>query len=253
MDPAPIKTPPRSPSACAPRNFQHIETWIFDLDDTLYPASCDLFTQISRRMGEYISKNFDVTAEEARELQIAYYRKFGTTLAGLMQNHKLPPEPFLEYIYDIDVSGVVESPNLRAAISGLPGRRVVFTNGSRRHAERIINRLGVADLFAEVCDIADLEYVPKPAPQAYHRLLKLHAIQAQKAAMFEDLPHNLEVAHSLGMTTVLVCPDKIDHPARVKIENWHELPSYIDHVTEEISAFLSAKTIAQNSPPKIPV
>lgn len=246
MNPARKATPSRAPGACAPRTFQHINTWIFDLDDTLYPASCNLFTQVSRRMGEYISKTFDLSAEKARELQIAYYRKFGTTLAGLMENHRLPPEPFLEYIYDIDVSHVVDSPKLRSAISALPGRRVVFTNGSRRHAERIIYRLGVSDLFDEICDIAALDYVPKPAPQAYDRLLKRHAIRAQDAAMFEDLPHNLEVAYDLGMTTVLVCPDKIDHPARIKIDDWTEVPPYIDHVTDELATFLSTQLTAQN-------
>jgi len=195
-------------------------------------------------MGEYISKTFELPLERARSLQLAYYRQFGTTLAGLMQIHKLPPEPFLEYVYDIDVSGILESPQLAAAIARLPGRRLIFTNGSRRHAESIINRLGISELFDGICDIAALDYVPKPARTAYDRLLKLHAITAPRAAIFEDLPHNLEIAHALGMTTVLVCPDKMDHPARVKIDDWHNLPPYIDHMTGELVTFLNSETIS---------
>lgn len=225
------------------RQFQHIETWIFDLDDTLYPASSNLFTQVSRRMGEYISKTFELPFDQARNLQLAYYREFGTTLAGLMRIHKLPPEPFLDYVYDIDVSAVLESPQLGEAIARLPGRRVIFTNGSRRHAERIIDRLGIDKLFDGICDIAALDYTPKPEPAAYDQLLKLHAIVPSHAAMFEDLPRNLEVAHALGMTTVLVCPDKIDHPARVKIDDWQELPPHIDHITNELVAFLNGEAV----------
>jgi putative hydrolase of the HAD superfamily len=226
----------------ARRSLQHVDTWIFDLDDTLYPASCNLFAQVSRRIGEYIVKTLDVPAEQARHLQIAYYRKFGTTLLGLMHEHKLPPEPFLEYVYDIDLSAVSELSELKTAIAHLPGRRLIFTNASRHHAEKVARRLGILELFDDICDIAALEYVPKPGPEAYDRFLQLHGVTATKSAMFEDFPHNLEAASKLGMTTILVCPDHATHPAQVKIREWQELPAHIHYITDDLAAFLANET-----------
>src|SRR5512139_3416063 len=138
--------------------------WIFDLDNTLYPAECNLFAQVDQRMGEFIAKHLGVPFEYARHLQKSYYRQFGTTLAGLMRVHKMHPEPFLDYVHDIDVSVVPESPQLRAAIDRLPGRKLIFTNGSRAHAERVAGKLGVLDLFEGISDIASCEFEPKPSP-----------------------------------------------------------------------------------------
>ena len=224
------------------RGFHHVDTWIFDLDNTLYPASCNLFAEVDQRMGAYIAKAIGVPFEHARHLQKAYYRQFGTTLAGLMQVHKLPPGPFLEYVHDIDLSVVPELPELAAAIAALPGRRLVFTNGSRRHAEKVAKKLGVLHLFEDICDIAALEYVPKPEREAFDRLSKLHAIAPQRAAMFEDMPHNLVAASDLGMTTVLVHSDYIDHPAQLKIREWRELPSHIHYLTRDLTVFLQTET-----------
>lgn len=229
----------RLAAGSAQRSFQHIDTWVFDLDDTLYPSSCNLFAQVSKRIGEYIIKTLDVTPEQARHLQIAYYRQFGTTLLGLMHEHKLPPEPFLEYVYDIDLSPVSELSELKTAIARLPGRRLIFTNASRRHAENVARRLGILELFDNICDIAALEYVPKPGPEAYDRFLQLHGVTAQNSAMFEDFPHNLEAASNLGMTTILVCPDHAAHPAHVKIREWRELPAHIHCITDDLAAFLT--------------
>lgn len=223
------------------RGFSHVDTWIFDLDNTLYPASCNLFAQVDRRMSEFIARTLGVPQEHARHLQKAYYRQFGTTLAGLMRVHKLPPGPFLEYVHDIDVSVVAKSPALVAAIEALPGRRLIFTNGSRRHAENVAERIGVLHLFEDICDIAALDYVPKPERDAFDRLMKLHAVSPTQAAMFEDMPHNLEVASELGMTTVLVHSDYIDHPAQLKVREWRELPVHIHYLTRDLTAFLTSE------------
>jgi putative hydrolase of the HAD superfamily len=228
------------PLVDAGRKFGHVDTWVFDLDNTLYPASCNLFAQVDHRMGAYIAEKIGVPYAHARHLQKAYYRQFGTTLAGLMQIHKLQPGPFLEYVHDIDLSSVPESPELAAAIAALPGRRVIFTNGSRKHAENVARRLGVLDLFAEICDIAALEYVPKPEREAFDRLMRLHDIAPDRAAMFEDMPHNLEVAASLGMTTVLVHSDYIDHPAQLKIRDWKELPPHVHFLTYDLLQFITS-------------
>ena len=228
------------------RGFDHVDTWIFDLDNTLYPASCNLFAQVDRRMSEYIAKAIGVPREHARHLQKAYYRQFGTTLAGLMQVHKLKPGPFLDYVHDIDVSVVPELPELAAAIAALPGRRLIFTNGSRRHAENVASRLGVLHLFEDICDIAALEYVPKPERAAFDQMLKLHGVAPAQSAMFEDMPHNLEVASDIGMTTVLVHSDYIDHPAQLKIRDWRELPGHIHYLTRDLTGFLRANVIRQD-------
>jgi putative hydrolase of the HAD superfamily len=225
------------------RGFKTVDAWIFDLDNTLYPASCNLFAEVDQRMGDYIAKTIGVPFAHARHLQKAYYRQFGTTLAGLMRVHKLAPGPFLDYVHDIDLSVVPELPELAAAIAALPGRRLIFTNGSKRHAENVALKLGVLELFEDICDIAALDYVPKPEPEAFDRMLKLHAISAPRAAMFEDMPHNLEVASDLGMTTVLVHSDYIDHPAQLKIREWRELPAHVHYLTRDLTGFLSTEIL----------
>lgn len=223
------------------RGFGHIETWIFDLDNTLYPSSCNLFAEVDRRMSEYIAKALNVPMAHARHLQKAYYRKFGTTLAGLMQVHKLEPEAFLDYVHDIDISVVPRLPDLEAAIAQLPGRRIIFTNGSRRHAENVAGKLGVLHLFEDICDISALDYVPKPERRAFDIMLKRHGILADRSAMFEDMPHNLEVASDLGMTTVLVHSDYIDHPAQLKVREWRKLPPHVHYMTRDLTGFLKTE------------
>jgi putative hydrolase of the HAD superfamily len=229
------------------RGFGHIDTWIFDLDNTLYPASCDLFSQVDHRMGSFIAETLGVPYAHARHLQKAYYRQFGTTLSGLMKIHKLKPEPFLDYVHDIDLSVLPELPELAAAIRSLPGRHLIFTNGSRRHAENVARKIGILDLFEDICDIAALEFVPKPEHSAFQRMIGLHDVEASTAAMFEDMPHNLESPHILGMTTVLVHSDYIDHPAQLKVREWRELPEHIHHMTRDLTGFL-AENILKPAP-----
>ena len=224
----------------ADRGFGHVHTWIFDLDNTLYPASCDLFAQVDHRMGAFISKTLGVPYAHARHLQKAYYRQFGTTLAGLMQVHKMKPEPFLAYVHDIDLTVLPELPELSAAIAQLPGRRLIFTNGSRRHAENVAAKIGVAHLFEDICDIAALGFKPKPGRDAFERMIAIHGVDAEKSAVFEDMPHNLEVPHDLGMTTVLVKSDYIDHPVQLEMRKWRELPPHIHHMTADLTGFIAS-------------
>lgn len=224
----------------ASRGFDATGVWIFDLDNTLYPADCNLFAQVDHRMGAFIAEYLGVPYTYARHLQKSYYRQFGTTLSGLMQVHKMRPEPFLDYVHDIDLSVVPHSPALRDAILRLEGRRLIFTNGSRRHAERVAEKLGVLDLFEDICDIAALEFVPKPDAEAFQRMIRLHGVDPSRSAMFEDMPHNLEAPHDLGMTTVLVHSDYADHPVQQKIRSWTELPRHVHHMTRDLVAFLKS-------------
>ena len=218
--------------------FRKVESWIFDLDNTLYPSECNLFAQIDQRMGAFLAEFFGVSLPEARRIQKDYYYRYGTTLAGLMAEHKLPPERFLDYVHDIDLAPVCEAPALGAAIERLPGRKYIFTNGSRRHAERVAEKLGVLHLFDEVFDIVAGDYVPKPSPEAYDRFLKAHGLTPRTGAMFEDIPHNLEAPHALGMATVLVRSTFIDHPSQQAIAEWRALPPHIHHITADLTGFL---------------
>ena len=219
-------------------SFERTETWIFDLDNTLYPADCDLFAQVDRKMAEFVAEYLQVPMAHAKHLQKFYYRKFGTTLAGLMQVHKMEPTRFLEYVHDIDLAGVPEHPELAQAIGSLPGRKLIFTAGSRRHAENVAGKLGVLHLFEDIMDIVDTGFVPKEQAEAYNTFLARHDVAPTSAAMFEDMPHNLVAAHALGMTTTLVHSSYIDHPRQLEIREWSEPPEHVHHMTEDLCGFL---------------
>jgi putative hydrolase of the HAD superfamily len=183
-------------------DFRHVEAWIFDLDNTLYPASSDLFAQIDAKMTTYVQRLTGLGPQEARALQKAYYRDHGTTLNGLMRVHGVDPEDFLGIVHDIDLGALAPDPELRSAIARLPGRRFVFTNGCRNHASRVLGRLTLGGLFDAIWDIRTIAYRPKPDPEGYRRVIEDNAIAPARAAMFEDAARNLVPAHELGLTTV---------------------------------------------------
>lgn len=221
------------------RGFNATRVWIFDLDNTLYPSACNLFAQVDKRMAAFIAQLLDVPLEHARYLQKHYYHEYGTTLTGLIKLHKIDPHTFLEFVHDIDLAPLDQSPDLARALEALPGRRIIFTNGSRRHAERVAEKLGVLHLMEDICDIAACDFVAKPSPDAFKRMIDRHGVAAAEAAMFEDMPQNLEAAHALGMTTVLVHSDYLDHPAQTKMRKWTELPEHIHHTTDDLTSFLA--------------
>lgn len=236
----PAPQPGHTGNPTAPRGFAHIDTWVFDLDNTLYPSECNLFAQVDQRMGAFVAQYLGVPEPHARHLQKSYYRQFGTTLSGLMRLHKMEPKPFLDYVHDIDLSVVEPSPELRAAIAALPGRKLIFTNGTVAHAERVAARIGVLDLFDGICDIVACDYQPKPGADAFATFTQRHAVKGATAAMFEDMPQNLEVPHRLGMTTVLIQSTYIDHPAQAKARTWTTPPAHIHHVTKDLAGFLAS-------------
>jgi putative hydrolase of the HAD superfamily len=219
--------------------LRRVDTWIFDLDNTLYPAECMLFAQIDERMGAFLSEFLGIDRVEARRVQKEYYHRYGTTLTGLMKEHKMAPERYLDFVHDIDLAAVAAAPELGAAIEKLPGHKYIFTNGSRRHAERVAEKLGVLHHFEDIFDIVSGEYVPKPSTEAYDRFLKAHGVNAPSSAMFEDIPHNLEAPHKLGMSTVLVHSDCYDHPSQLPIREWRTLPPHVHHMTADLLAFLN--------------
>ena len=181
-------------------------------------------------MMSFISSHLGIDLVEARVLQKRYYHEHGTTLAGLMANDGVHPSAFLDYVHDIDVTPVPPSPALRQALERLPGRRFVFTNGSRTHAENVMARLGVMDLFDGIYDIIAAEYRPKPAPEPYDDMIGRFDIDPARAVMVEDLHRNLEPAHNLGMRTVLIRTER--YPVEVEDED------HIHHVADDLLAWL---------------
>ena len=229
------------------RGFDETSVWVFDLDNTLYPADCNLFAQVDVKMAEFIAQYLGVPQDYARTLQKSYYRKYGTTLAGLMHVHGMEPGPFLDYVHDLDLSVVPEHPELAEAIAELPGRKYIFTAGSRKHAENVAGKIGILHLFDDISDIVASSFVPKEQAEAYHTFLARHDVSPSQAAMFEDMPHNLEPAHILGMTTVLVHSSYMDHPIQLKIREWDAPPEHVHHMTEDLNGFIRDVPLAQVS------
>ncbi len=199
--------------------LDRVDTWVFDLDNTLYPARHRLFDQVSLRMTDYVAEFLGLERDSARALQKRYYLEYGTTLSGLMKFHGCDPGEFLAYVHDIDYSPIPETPELARALAELPGRRLVFTNGDVPHARRAMERLGVAHCFEAVFDIVASNYIPKPDPVVYRAMIERHGIDPARTIYFEDIARNLLPAKHLGMTTVWIgepdgAPaDHIDHCA----------------------------------------
>ncbi len=224
-------------NASVPRGFAHVESWIFDLDNTLYPAGSPLWPQIDQRITAFVAGLFGIDGMSARALQKYYYQRYGTTLRGLMIEHDLDPAIFLDFAHDIDRSTLAADEALATAIAALPGRRFILTSGSHGHAMKTTAHLKIDHLFDGVFDIAAGDFIPKPDERTYRRFLEHFSIDPLKAAMFEDIPRNLEVPHRLGMTTVLVAP-RIDSNERDAWEEEGRGESFVDHRVDDLAAFL---------------
>ncbi len=230
----------------AVRGFDAVETWVFDLDNTLYPHHINLWEQVDVRIRDYIAGFLKVTHDEAFRLQKDYYRRYGTSLRGLMEEHGLDPDEFLEIVHQIDYSPLTPNPALGAAIARLPGRKLILTNGTRRHAETVMRRLEIEERFEDVFDIAAAELEPKPRPAVYDRFLARHSVDPKKAAIFEDLSRNLEVPHALGMTTVLVVPGGTREVFREEWELAGRDAPHVNHVTDDLADFLRGVVAGKN-------
>jgi putative hydrolase of the HAD superfamily len=218
--------------------FNKIETWVFDLDNTLYPHHVNLWHQVDERIRDYIVGFLKISREEAFRLQKDYYRRYGTTMRGLMEEHGLQPDEFLEIVHQVDHSPLMPNPALGSAIAELPGRKLILTNGTRAHADAVMRRLEIAEHFDGVFDIRAADLEPKPRPQVYERFLARHDVDPKRAAIFEDLARNLEVPHALGMITVLVVPEGAGVVLR---EDWELVgrdAPHVDHVTDNLTDFL---------------
>ncbi len=208
----------------------HINSWIFDLDNTLYKGDDIFFSQIIGNITKYISRYLALHPTEARILQKQYLEEYGTSLSGLMAVHGMDPADFLDYVHDVDLEMLKPDPRLYAGLEALPGKKYMFTNGSRGHARNIGEHLGIYKLFDGIFAIEDVDYIPKPKRSAYEKFLTEYDIDPTCALMAEDTPHNLEVPKDMGMATLLIAPDG------------GELPHYVDMQTFDLPAWLQVFT-----------
>ncbi len=220
---------PYSPQPMPP-GLSHIDAWIFDLDNTLYPAGADLFALIDVKMTDYIARLLGTDRVEARRIQKAYFLGHGTTLAGLMAHHEVDPDDYLAFVHDIEMDVLEENVPLAAAIARLPGRKVVFTNADGPYAQRVLDRLGLGRSFEAVHDIQAMDLAPKPLPSAYAGLCERLSIDPATALFADDMARNLAPAKAIGMTTLWVDngSEQSADPDR----------SFIDHVTPDLTAWL---------------
>ena len=229
-------------STAEPAAFAHVETWVFDLDNTLYPAGSDLWPKIDQRITLWIMALYGIDGLSARALQKFYYERYGTTLRGLMETDAIDAETFLRFVHDIDRTSIAADLPLAAAIRALQGRKLILTNGSRFHALATAEALGLSGLFEDVFDIVAGDLVPKPEAAVYERFLARHGVDPKRAVMIEDIPRNLVVPKALGMVTILVVPKPGDHDTREAFEivAAEAVPAHIDYVTSDLAGFLRA-------------
>jgi putative hydrolase of the HAD superfamily len=215
-----------------------VETWVFDLDNTLYPASCGLFPQVQARMNDYICARLGVSMDQAKALRAQYFREHGTTMHGLMAVHRVDPHEFMAFVHDVDLSVVPANPELAAALEGLSGRKLIYTNGSVPHAENLLRHLGISHHFDDIFDIVASDFAPKPAMTALRLFVDRFGIEPRRALMIEDMAKNLAPAAELGMTTAWV---------KTGVD-WAAIASDADHinyVVDDLAGFLAAAAAAE--------
>src|SRR5579872_1652653 len=216
-----------------------VETWVFDLDNTLYPASSGLFPLVQARMNEYICRLLNVSMDEAKALRAQYFREHGTTMHGLMALHRVDPHQFMAFVHDVDLACVPANPALAAALGGLSGRKLVYKNGSVPHAENLLKHLGISHYFDDIFDIVASDFAPKPAIGPFRQFVHRYGVAPRGALMIEDMAKNLAPAAELGMTTAWV---------KTAVD-WAAIASdadYIHHVVEDVAGFLAAAVALQD-------
>lgn len=209
--------------------FSHVRHWVFDLDNTLYSPAVRLFDQIEVRMTKFVMDAVGVDRDRANALRVDYWKTYGTTLAGLMREHDVDPTPYLYDVHDIDFTVLSEDPYLASLIKNLPGRKIVYTNGSAPYAENVLRARGLNGIFDAVYGVEHADYHPKPERSAFERVFGRDGVDTKSAAMFEDDPRNLAAPHAMGMRTVHVAPDAIE-------------AEHIHHHTADLTAFLARLT-----------
>lgn len=223
-------------------NLSDIKNWVFDLDNTLYSPEEDIFSQIDKRMTEFIISKFNVNEEEAFNIQKKYFLEYGTTLSGLMKRENIDPDEFLEFVHDINLEILKPNIELSKIIKNLPGDKFIFTNGSKKHAENVLKQLEMSEIFDDIFDIKESNFIPKPNINAYLNFIDKTKIEPDVSIMFEDIGRNLEAAKKLGMKTVLIkrnVPMRNDKFKTKDFESLWEDYDFADCITDDLVKFFN--------------
>jgi len=213
------------------KELKKIKYWLFDLDNTLYSGDTKVFDQVDKKMSFYVSKKLNISLEEAKKIQKNYFQEYNTTLNGMIKNHKINAEEFLDFVHDVDLNFLKRDLNLKNEISNLIGKKYIFTNGSKAHASNVTKRIGIENLFDGVFDIVDSDFVPKPSIEPYKKIIQKYGIDPEYCIFIEDIARNLKPAHELGMKTVWIINDE---PWAAKFYN----ENFINYKTDNLSDFL---------------
>ena len=213
------------------KDLQSIKFWIFDLDNTLYSAETGVFEQVDKKMSEYISKKLNVSTTEAKEIQKNYFHEYNTTLNGMIKNHKIDADEFLEFVHNIDIDFLEKDLKLAEELKKLDVKKIIFTNGSKKHAINVTKRIGIDHYFDDIFDIVESEFIPKPAIEPYKKLVKKHKIDPKLCVFVEDIARNLKPAYEMGMKTVWI---ENDEPWASKFSD----SSFVNYKTNSLSEFL---------------
>jgi len=210
-------------------DLAHITTWLFDLDNTLYPHECEVMALVERRMSAFVARETGLSHDEAYALQKRYLNEHGTTLAGLMAHHGVEPRRFLDEVHDVSLDSLNPDPELNDLIKALPGRKIVFTNGDSFHAGRLLTKMDMGDLFDGIFHLEHANFIPKPSLATFELMMKAHVVDAANTVFFEDSPRNLKPAYGLGMKTVLVGPKALENT-----------DDFVDFRSPSLKAFLQS-------------
>ena len=211
--------------------FESIKFWIFDLDNTLYSGKTKVFEQVDKKMSQYISNKLNVTVEEAKKIQKNYFHEYNTTLNGMIKNHKINANEFLEFVHDIDIDFLKKDTKLEEELKKLSGKKIIFTNGSRKHAINVTQKIGIDQHFDDIFDIVDSEFIPKPAMEPYNKLVQKHKIDPKLCVLVEDIARNLKPAYEMGMKTVWI---ENDEPWAKKFSD----SNFVEYKTDNLAEFL---------------
>ncbi len=213
------------------KSLKSIKYWIFDLDNTLYSGKTKVFEQVDKKMSKYISSKLNVSVEEAKKIQKNYFYEYNTTLNGMIKNHEIDPDEFLEFVHDIDIGFLQKDQKLAKEIKKLEGKKIIFTNGSRKHAINVTKKIGIDQYFDDIFDIVDSDFVPKPLIEPYKKLVEKHKIDPKLCVLVEDIARNLKPAYEMGMKTVWI---ENDEPWASKFSD----SNFVNYKTNNLSEFL---------------
>ena len=208
-----------------------IKYWLFDLDNTLYSGQTKVFDQVDKKMSSFISKKLDISIDEAKKIQKDYFHKYSTTLSGMMKHHDIDANEFLDFVHDVNLDFLKQDKDLENQISKIKGKKIIFTNGSKAHANNVTKRIGIDKLFDGVFDIVESNFIPKPRLEAYKMIIQKYKIEPQYCIFIEDIARNLKPAHELGMKTVWI---KNDEPWAAKYSD----SDFINYKTDSLAKFL---------------